>query len=234
MRKLRERGFHCEIIWNSLCNWLSETCLYIHSFFHYLSLSLWASQSLTLRLLCFDMASRPRTRRRGVEPTDKRERCCKYPTRDPETFFKIVFNEKILVCVFFSLNFSGSFSVLFLNETLWGLLRCYMQVLHCLFLWFFLQERKKKKKKIVALHLFVFWGFLTFCLVSEKTREEDECLKLGLVIFGVTHLSDHNPFLGFALFYQNRGTDLIFIQNDTVFPWWEPLAHCPSCCHLIP
>ncbi|XP_065636659.1 B3 domain-containing transcription factor VRN1 isoform X1 [Quercus suber] len=41
-------------------------------------------------------ALRPRTRCRGVEPTDKCERRCKYPTRDPETFFKIVFNEKIL------------------------------------------------------------------------------------------------------------------------------------------
>ena len=57
------------------------------------------SQSLTLRVLRFAMASRPRTRHMRVESTDKRERRCKYPTRDPETFFKIVFNEKILVCV---------------------------------------------------------------------------------------------------------------------------------------
>ena len=58
----------------------------------------------------------------------------------------------VCVCVFFffSLNFSGSFSdfsVLFLNETLWGLLRCCMQVLHCLFLWFFLQRKKKKRRR---------------------------------------------------------------------------------------
>ena len=95
------------------------------------------SQSLTLRVLRFAMASRPRTRHMRVESTDKRERRCKYPTRDPETFFKIVLNEKILVCVFCSLKLFWVilwFSVLFLNETLWGLLRRYVQVLHCLFL----------------------------------------------------------------------------------------------------
>ena len=106
-----------------LCNWLRETCLYMLSFFHYLSLSLSFSISDTeSALLCFAMASRPRTRRMGVESTDKRERRCKYPTRDPETFFKIVLNEKILVCIFCSLKLFWVilwFSVLFLNETLW-------------------------------------------------------------------------------------------------------------------
>ena len=128
------------------------------------------SQSLTLRVLCFAMASRPRTRHMGVESTDKRERRCKYPTRDPETFFKIVLNEKILVCVFCSLKLFWVilwFSVLFLNETLWGLLRCYIQVLHCLFLWIKHNSRETKNKDCYFT-LVCFLRLLNFLRKPEK------------------------------------------------------------------
>ena len=123
------------------------------------------SQSLTLRVLRFAMASRPRTRHMRVESTDKRERRCKYPTRDPETFFKIVLNEKILVCVFCSLKLFWVilwFSVLFLNETLWGLLRRYVQVLHCLFLWIKHNYGRETKNKDCYFTLVCFLRLLNF------------------------------------------------------------------------